>query len=69
MRVSVPSIVTVPLLEPLGPLSLQWEMESLRTEYKGPCDIYVIYCQTPAGVRSHGMIAVPKALVPVVEAV
>lgn len=69
MTVSAATIVTVPMIESMGPVSSKLEIDSLRSAYKGPADIYVIHCTTPAGVRSQGMIAVPKALEPIVEAV
>jgi len=69
MTVSAATIVTVPMVDSMGPVSAGFEVDSLRAAYHGPMDIYVIHCTTPAGVSTQGMIAVPKALKPVVEAV
>jgi hypothetical protein len=67
MTVVTPDTVVVPMRPPTGPVTQAQEVEVLRAAYKKASDVYVIYCETPAGVRTQGMIAVPRAVLPSVS--
>lgn len=67
MRITIPSMVTVPLCKPMGPVSRAQEIAGLRAAFKAPADIYIVCCTTPSGRQYHGYVAVPKAIVPVID--
>lgn len=66
MTVDHPETVTVPMTKPMGPATRQQEESILRTAYKKAADVYLIHVETAAGVRSQGMIAVPRAVRPAI---
>lgn len=67
MKVETPDVVTIPMFETMGPVTQAREVEALRRVYEKPSDIYIVHCTTPAGAQTRGLIAVPRAVVPIVE--
>jgi len=67
VTVDTPDTVTVPMRPPMGPVTQQQEVAALRAAYKKASDVYLIYCETPSGVRTQGLIAVPRAVCPAVR--
>lgn len=61
MAVREPREVTIPLFDQLGSQTQEREAVNLRNAFGSAADVYVIGCQTPSGVRKHGMFAIPKA--------
>jgi len=67
IRITRPGRVTIPMFGLMGRLTREREAQNLRNAMQRAVDIFVVHCETKAGVRKNGMIAVPKARAPIIE--
>jgi hypothetical protein len=60
MVVTSDTPISIPLMEPKGPISRERELKAIHSAFEGYCHLFLIVCETPAGKIRQGFIAVPR---------